>query len=297
MPDKRQNPTLASWLSVLRPRFAEAGPELLALFDTYAAESEFGRAYIDADLRKLRPGSSVLEIGAGSFLLSCQLVREGFAVTSLEPVGEGFSHFDRMREIVLEEARRMGCCPAILHQTAETLDISGCFDYAFSINVMEHVNDVELVLVRVAEALSAGATYRFTCPNYLFPYEPHFNIPTLISKQLTERVLGKQMFENSALPDPVGTWNSLNWISVPQIRKVIRGQHGLKVSFERSMLASTLERMGVDDTFARRRSPAVRKMINLILQLRLHHMARLLPPAMQPIMSCRVERLNPGEKA
>jgi hypothetical protein len=38
-------------------------------------------------------GAAVLEIGAGSLLLNCQLMKEGFAITTLEPLGAGFSDF------------------------------------------------------------------------------------------------------------------------------------------------------------------------------------------------------------
>ena len=104
MCEGRQGIAIETWLEAVRSRFVEAKPELLALFDTYAAEAEFGRRYIDSDLGCLRPGGSILEVGAGSLLLSCQLAREGFDVAALEPVGDGFSHFDQMRQLVLIEA-------------------------------------------------------------------------------------------------------------------------------------------------------------------------------------------------
>ena len=58
-------------------------PEMLSVFEIYAAEAMFGRRYISAEIDRLRPEAKILEIGAGSFLLSCQLVREGFKVTAL----------------------------------------------------------------------------------------------------------------------------------------------------------------------------------------------------------------------
>ena len=65
-----------------------------------------------------------------------------FAVTALEPIGKGFSHFVRMQELVLERARALGCMPRILNQSAEQLAEPDGFDFAFSVNVMEHVQDV-----------------------------------------------------------------------------------------------------------------------------------------------------------
>jgi 2-polyprenyl-3-methyl-5-hydroxy-6-metoxy-1,4-benzoquinol methylase len=291
MREGRQGIAIESWLESVRSQFVNVAPELVTFFDTYAAEAEFGRRYIDFDLERLRPGGSILEVGAGSLLLSCQLVREGFDVTALEPVGDGFSHFDRMRQLVLAAAHSQGCCPKILDRPAEALDAVDCFDYAFSVNVMEHVNDVTSVLDKVGNSLAVGASYHFTCPNYLFPYEPHFNIPTLFSKQLTERTLGRKIFGSTTVPDPVGTWKSLNWINVVQIKRVVRRLSDLKVTFNRSMFASTLERVAFDTEFASRRSPAVRSLILILVRLRIHLLFRLIPATMQPLMDCRIEKI------
>lgn len=292
MRERRHEVAIESWLGVVRSQFFDATPELLALFDICAAEAAFGRRYIDSDLACVRPGGSILEVGAGSLLLSCQLMREGFDVTALEPVGEGFSHFDQMRQLVLVAAHSQGCCPNILDRPAEALDAVDRFEYVFSVNVMEHVNDVASVLEKVGKSLAVGASYRFTCPNYLFPYEPHFNIPTLFSKQLTERMLGRKIFGSRTVPDPVGTWKSLNWINVVQIKRVVRRLSGLKVTFNRSMLASTLERVALDTEFAGRRSPAMRGLVLILVRLRIHLLFRLIPAVMQPIMDCRVEKTS-----
>lgn len=290
MREGQQGIAIESWLESVRSRFVKARPELLALFDTYAAEAKFGRRYIASDLGRLRPGGSILEIGAGSLLLSCQLAREGFDVAALEPVGDGFSHFDQMRQLVLVEAHSQGCCPKILDRPAEVLDAVDRFDYAFSVNVMEHVNDVASVLEKVGRSLAVGASYRFTCPNYLFPYEPHFNIPTFFSKTLTEKLLGRKILGSQKMPDPIRTWRSLNWINVVQIKRIVRRLSGLKVIFDRSMLPSTLERVALDKEFAGRRSPAIRSLILVLVRLRIHLLFRLVPATMQPIIDCRIEK-------
>ncbi len=177
-----------TWVSSLRNHLSKIEPELLDIFETYAAEAKFGRSFIDADLKNLLPGASILEVGAGSMILSCQLASEGYTVTALEPTGEGFSHFEKLRSIVLEQAEIAGQTPNLLFIPAEKLTDKDLYDFAFSINVMEHVQDVESVVYKVAEALRPSGVYHFTCPNYSFPYEPHFNIPTFFSKPLTEKL-------------------------------------------------------------------------------------------------------------
>lgn len=278
------------WLDEVRVSVADKSPELLSLFDTYSAEAAFGWSYIHQDIEKLRPHARILEVGAGALLLSCQLKRQGFDVTALEPTGEGFSHFSSLRQIVLRHARATDCVPSLLEFPAESLVENERFDYAFSINVMEHVADVPRVLERVGASLAPGAIYRFTCANYLFPYEPHFNIPTLISKQLTERVLRKRIFRSGAMPDPVGTWASLNWIDVLQVARSVRQLTGLSVRFNRHMLAAMLERLTVDPEFAARRSPLMRRLIAILVKSRVHRLFHLLPASMQPMMDCCIRK-------
>jgi 2-polyprenyl-3-methyl-5-hydroxy-6-metoxy-1,4-benzoquinol methylase len=283
------------WLAELRVAFLASAPELLSLFDTYAAEATFGRRYIANDLQRLQPGAALLEVGAGSMLLSCQLVREGFEVTALEPTGFGFTHFDRMREVILGVAKDQACLPRILASTGEALAETACFDYAFSINVMEHVADVECTLANVGRSLKSSAVYHFTCPNYLFPYEPHFNIPTFFSKRLTYNLLGNKILSRTKIPDPAGLWQSLNWIGVLRVRGMAKRLPGLKITFNNGLLVSTLERIASDSSFAARRSPFARKAILLLVGLRLHRLFGCIPAVLQPIMDCRVEKFSVAE--
>lgn len=282
---------LDEWLRDVRAHCALNAPDLMALFDIYAAEAEFGRNYISADTTLLKPGARIIEIGAGAFLLSCQLVREGFEVTALEPTGSGFSHFEQLRQLVRDRAESQGCLPRVVDLPAEAFTEKNSYDFAFSVNVMEHVNDVPRVMANIADSLVTGASYRFTCPNYLFPYEPHFNIPTLFSKKLTEKVLHSRIFESKSMPDPAGMWQSLNWIDVPQVRRVARGLAGISATFDLLLLVSTLERVAVDQNFASRRSPAIRSILLLLVRLRLHQIFRLVPAMFQPIMDCRLKKI------
>ncbi|MDO9224749.1 MAG: hypothetical protein Q8M09_03920 [Pseudomonadota bacterium] len=290
-----QNSGIECWLAEVRSQFVNAAPELLTLFDTYAAEALFGRLYIASDLERLHHGSPILEVGAGSLLLSCQLMREGFDVTALEPTGDGFCHFGQMRQVILNTAYSLGCCPAILDLPAERLSAVNRFDYAFSVNVMEHVNDVASVLIKVGTSLTIGATYRFTCPNYLFPYEPHFNIPTLFSKKLTEKLLARKIFCSRTVPDPSGTWKSLNWISVYQVGHYVRQLLWLRLTFNRSMLVSTLERIVSDPDFAARRSPSMRFLLGSLVHFRVHRLFGLVPALLQPIMDCSIQKISDVE--
>lgn len=280
------------WLQDVRAHCAQTAPNLLSLLDIYAAEAVFGRNYIFADTALLKPGARIIEVGAGAFLLSCQLAREGFEVTALEPTGSGFSHFEQLRELVRDRAASLGCLPRVVDLLAEEFAEKNSYDFAFSVNVMEHVNDVPSVMANIAACLVEGASYRFTCPNYLFPYEPHFNIPTLFSKKLTEKVFYHRIFTSKNMPDPAGTWQSLNWIGVLQVRRAAASLKGISTTFNRSLLVSTLERVAVDRDFASRRSPAMRSVLLWFVRLHLHQLFRFVPAVFQPIMDCRLQKLT-----
>ena len=185
-----------SFLAELRHELSARIPpaeELSAWLETAYGEAVFGATILAEDLAVLPRSARVLDVGAGSMLLSCALQLAGVQVTALEPVAPGFSHLDRLRAMVLEVSAGRGVVPHWLPIPAEALTLESTFDYAFSINVMEHVDDVALVIARVVAALRPGGVYRFVCPNYLFPYEPHFDMPTLFSKALTERVFGHRI--------------------------------------------------------------------------------------------------------
>jgi 2-polyprenyl-3-methyl-5-hydroxy-6-metoxy-1,4-benzoquinol methylase len=288
--DTHGSNSIEYWLNDVRQHVAARAPELLPTLEVYAGEARFGRSYIAPDLQRLPLSAVILEVGAGSLLLSCQLVLEGFNVTALEPIGSGFSHFALLQKLVLEIASVRSCRPLMLDQGAETLSEQGRFDYAFSVNVMEHVADVGRTIVNVGASLKPGAIYRFTCPNYLFPYEPHFNSPTLFSKKWTERVLGKRLFEHSGLSDPQGTWASLNWINVLQIRRTVKRQPELRANFNTDMLASTFVRVAVDSNFGARRSKWMRTGIQALVRLKIHELTRLIPAVAQPIIDCSITR-------
>lgn len=278
------------WLDGMRAHVSAARPLLLPMLDTYIGEARFGRSFIDEDLSRLSRGAAVLEVGAGSLLLSCQLVREGYAVTALEPIAGGFSHFNSLQALVLAHASEIGCAPILLRLDGEQLTLHEQFDFAFSINVMEHVGGVASVIENVTRSLRKGATYRFVCPNYHFPYEPHFKIPTLFSKSLTEKFLRHKIFSNVELDDPKGVWNSLNWITVSQVRRIVGRIADVSLLFHRDRLTATVSRIATDPQFSQRHSGWLRFVLLVLVRLRIHLMCSAIPAVFQPIMDCAITK-------
>lgn len=277
-------------LGEVRRHVEKEAPPLLPLFDVFAQEARFAREWLESSLAQLDQGENILEVGAGLMLVSCQLVREGYCVTALEPVGEGFSAFTDLQTLVLAYARECEIAPRILPIPVEQFDGCEVYGLAFSVNVMEHVADVSAAIRNVGRSLRRGCTYRFTCPNYLFPYEPHFNIPTLFSKSLTEKIMRRRILHSRQVQDQVGLWRSLNWITVPMIRRACQSTPDLIPVFDRSMLGRTLRRVVDDPVFASRRSAWVRTLATWMVAMGLHRLPGLLPAAAQPVIDCTVTR-------
>lgn len=279
--------SINDWINEIQIAILQTQPELCEIFKTYAAEAIFARDLLDSNLKSLPEGAQILEVGAGSLILSCQLCREGYEVTAIEPVGQGFSHFNELQNVILKLASQGGFCPNILQIHAEDLDIKETFDFAFSINVMEHVDNVSQVIQRVVGSLKSGAIYRFICPNYSFPYEPHFNIPTIFSKKITGIIFKNKIYANANIPDPAGTWDSINWISVNLVRDIAFNNKSTVV-FSKSLLLKMIERVLNDPIFSARRPSWLKLIFALVVKLHLHKLTQHIPPCFQPIMDCSI---------
>ena len=59
------------------------------------------------------------------------------------------------------------------------------FNFIFCANVVEHVINLPRFFDSIIPLISQNGTFRFVCPNYAIPYEPHFGFLTLFSKKLT----------------------------------------------------------------------------------------------------------------
>src|SRR4029079_2470273 len=97
------------WLEGIERHARAIAPDLGDVLTDYIGEARFGAEIIDAEIGHLPRGSRVLEVGAGMLLLSCALQSAGYQVSAVEPVGIGFSHIDRLREIVWDYATDRGC--------------------------------------------------------------------------------------------------------------------------------------------------------------------------------------------
>ena len=255
----------------------------------YGNEAIQARYYLDEDLLNLQVGAPVLEIGAGVFALAGQLAREGFNVTALEPVGVGFDAISALGDLVLEALLEDGIGLTVRRHRAEEYDASAAFDFAYSINVLEHVDDVEEVLSRALNALRPGASLRFRCPNYAFPYEPHFGWVIPPNKSLARAIYSKRL-PLAPVGDPQGLWASLNWVSTRSLRKWGARTNAGQLAFNPDATYEIWQRAKRDPQLMVRHSGAARVLLAAD-SVGLAGLLRWIPVSVQPVIDCRLVRL------
>jgi 2-polyprenyl-3-methyl-5-hydroxy-6-metoxy-1,4-benzoquinol methylase len=232
----------------------------------------------------LQPGARILEIGSGIGFFAGFLSSQGFDVVELEPVGAGFEFIGAARAAL---ARDDG--PDHLDIGVEALDpeLHGRFDLIYSLNVLEHVPDWQRALEAAGAVLAPGGTMCQSCPNYSFPYEPHFGIPLVpLRPSETARLLPARITDSDL-------WCSLNWVTLKGVRQWAE-EHDYSIDFEAGRLADALERLSTDAQFADRHSRLLGVIARTARRLGVFSVLRKMPPSWTSpmIFTIRQERLR-----
>ena len=172
-------------------------------------------------------------MGGGIHLLTSFLNKD-YDITSIEP--GGFANFiDDLRNKILDQHK--------LNVHTTTLEKFGTdtkFDLIFSMNVLEHTDDIKQHFISCMNLLKDEHSLLFIqCPNFAFPFEPHFykwfipffpkfTFATVRRKKLIKE-LGKDRYENIL--------NNLNFdctfFKIKKINFSIKFIHPLKDIFDR----------------------------------------------------------------
>lgn len=285
----RQFDDISDFIAEIRASVIEQSPDWQEYFDIYANEARFGFLLIEPELNELKPGSQIMEIGAGMLLLSGYLATRGMEIHALEPIAGGFSHFRELQNAVMGHFERIGLKLNLIDLPIENFSRAECFDYVYSINVFEHIHDVELGLSNAYLSLKHGGRLRVYCPNYHFPYEPHFNIPTLLDKRLTGTVF-KSYIESSRMHSAKETWDALNWINVSQVRRVFRKRFANEPVFNRLATYQIVLRVLCDTQFMARRPKWISTVSRMLSRIGLLQLFKLVPVIISPVMNFNIKR-------
>lgn len=251
--------------------------------DLYLNEVPVGFAVAS---RGLRPGARILEVGAGLQLLSLFLREQGHDIVALEPVGMGFDFFSAASEEILFEAGASGLetLPIRVEELAPALH--GTFDFIFSVNVIEHLPDLDAAFRAMASVLAESGSMVHLCPNYTVPYEPHFGIPLVPrAPRLTAKIFDKRIQK-----DWPEVWPSLNFISAHSVRRLARA-NGLSVEFDQGLLYDFLTRLERDPIYAdRHQGGAVGSAYAVLRRTRLLDLTRHIPVSLTTPMQFTLRR-------
>ncbi len=171
-------------------------------------------------------------------MLSIYLKRLGYEVVALEPANIGFGFFDITKKEIWKAVGSN--IPVLNENMAEELtpEKDGKFDFIFSVNVMEHINDIEAATAAIISVLKPNGLCVNSCPNYLVPYEPHYALPMIpFAYSLTRKLFDKKI---SQQPD---VWESLNFINWFTVRKMAN-ENNCNVVFEKRAYIQSFRSVG-----------------------------------------------------
>lgn len=186
----------------------------------------------------------ILEVGAGFGLASICLAMMGFDVVALEPGGLGF---EQNRSASMAFASSCGVRINHIATSAEHADFRTLekFDLVVSNNVLEHIPDVVKALTNLNSAITPTGFMIHSCPNYTFPFEPHFGIPLVPFMPGLTRLLLPKSLKTS------GLWNSLNFITQSQVKRNARANN-MSCVFKCGTMSKSIKRLNRDPQFAKR---------------------------------------------
>jgi SAM-dependent methyltransferase len=231
-----------------------------------------------------RESVQILEVGAGSCLLSAYLASKKLQVTAVEPLGPEFDFFVEPQRRVLEFCRTNGISVKIIRTTGETMDLPGQFDVAFTINALEHMHDPLRTIGNICDSLKPGGLALVHCPNYTIPFEVHFNI-LLVSRS---KPINEWLYRSKISRYPE-VWRELNFIRQVDVRRYLAARRA-NFTFQRSVMRDLVARLLNDPLFAER-MPALVRTIGRILQYSgLLNALTFVPPRFQTPMEVWIKQ-------
>jgi SAM-dependent methyltransferase len=257
-----------------------------AMYERFVNEARFGLSR----LLPIMPSSDlenfdVLEVGAGSCLLSAYLASRRLRVTALEPLGSEFDFFTDLQTRVIDFCRRQEMPLQLIRTSAEQLELSGDFDLVFTINALEHMRDPLQSIDNMYRALKPGGTLLVHCPNYTIPFDTHFNILLATRSKLFNALLYR-----SRIARYPGVWNELNFIRYIDIRRHLEARK-IQFKFNRSIAHDLVLRLFSDPVFARRMPAAVHTACSMLSRLGLLNRLDLIPARFQTPMEVAIKKM------
>ena len=255
------------------------------MYQRMVNEARFGLSRVLPVMASLgRDHPEVLEVGAGSCILSAYLASRNVRVTALEPLGPEFDFFSDLQRRVVEFCQRKGIPLDVVRKIGEQLDIPERFSVAFTINALEHMRDPLLTIDNMYRSLKPGGVLLAHCPNYTVPLEVHFNI-LLVTRSKT---INGWLYRSKIQKYP-SVWDELNFIRYIAVRKHLE-RRGWSFAFNKAALQDSVRRLLDDPIFAQRMPMPVGAFGAILHYTGLIHALGLIPVRLQTPMEVLIRK-------
>ena len=254
-------------------------------FESYFEEAKFFLPIMQKHLDDLGP-KSVSEIGSGLGLLAMILSRKVKKFSAFEPFSAGFEAVRKAHKILEKQLEHN-----VIFKEDQFQLKRREYDLIYSINVVEHIPEWRELVENALESLKRGGSLVLIFPNYTIPYEPHFNIPILLTKGITRRIFNKKIL-NSSLDSPEELWKDLSFPKYKQVHKLLKARSGIKYSFSKQATLAYVDRLGNDAEFTERKSGLFFVLLNYMKKRGiLRGLLTSIPTSFTPIIHLVVTRV------
>lgn len=187
--------------------------------DIWISAARFHFHNLDPEISRLPPGARVLEIGCGAGILMTMLQRANpvIRIEGIEPLEEGFDGLADLRRHFRDQGARIG------EMGYERFSPERRYDLVYLVNVLEHLKDWRHFLDILPRFLAPGGRCLILCPNYGFPFEPHFNRPVIGSKAFMRRLYQARIDRIERTFGMHGLWDSLNFVRLSEVKRHVAG--------------------------------------------------------------------------
>lgn len=209
--------------------------------------------------------SNILEIGSGTGILLKELSRIFSEKTfhGLDPHQRGFYNYEKISKKISNNNL------LIFNDELETFSSNESYDLIFSFNVFEHLEDQKIYIKKIDNLLKKDGKSVILCPNYDFPYEPHFIIPIIYNKNITYKFFKKKITDHEKITGEKGLWDGLNFCSKKKLKKyLIRNDY--QFNFDQGIKDRLLQRIDDDKSlYFEKRQGIVAKITKIAKKLKL----------------------------
>ncbi len=220
--------------------------------DRVLADIVFGFTEI-SDFIKENKVSTVLEVGSGTGILLNELKNHfpKIKFSGIDPNVSGFYN----REEIIDNLNKDGHKIKVENIGIKDYETNEKFDLIFSVNVFEHVEHQHEYLLKSYSLLNKNGKSIILCPNYDFPYEPHFVLPIIFNKNITKFIFKSKIKKFEEKENEIGLWEGISLLGRKEIEKYLVKQN-IDYILDESIKTRMLKRLETDVSFKKRQGIA-----------------------------------------